>query len=238
MIARFRPISKIERAITARSVKSPDLDVWPSAHHPGSCTGPSPYVRRPFIPGASFAAVCPPDFTVPTSVNVSSLRLSQWKTTFVICRVSALDRELHLLDVLVQSTAFALDRCARIGGLDSSSWPSTNHLSSAALALPSGTHEGDGRDNKRGDQGADLRLHRGSFQDRCPPTAGSHSKASAVAEGVWAIQYVPTSAKIKVNWEEFPFRPGIARCRRQGPAQRALGLEHEPSGDPASGGPG
>ena len=34
-------------------------------------------VRRPLRPGAFFGAVCPPDFKVPTSVNVSSLRLSQ-----------------------------------------------------------------------------------------------------------------------------------------------------------------
>ena len=42
-------------------------------------------LRRPLRPGASFGAVCPPAFMVPTSVSVSSRRLSQPRTTCVIC---------------------------------------------------------------------------------------------------------------------------------------------------------
>lgn len=41
-------------------------------------------VRRPFRPGASFGAVCPPDFTTPRSVIVSSLRLSHLRMTLSI----------------------------------------------------------------------------------------------------------------------------------------------------------
>jgi hypothetical protein len=49
--------------------------------------------------------------------------------------VSALDRDFHLLDVLVPSTPAAL--IATLGSADLIvCWPSTNHLSSAALALP------------------------------------------------------------------------------------------------------
>src|SRR4029453_18313373 len=42
-------------------------------------------VRRPLRHGASFGAVCPPAFTVPTAVSVSSARLSQQRTSFIIC---------------------------------------------------------------------------------------------------------------------------------------------------------
>ena len=156
-------------------------------------------------PGASFAAVCPPDFTTPTSVNVSSGRLSQWRTSIRDLHVSALDRELHLLDVLVPSTAFALDRRAWIGGLDrllAEHEPLVISSSGAAH----GAHEGDGRDNERGHQGVDLRLHRRSFQDRIvrlPPAAISGQRRG---ERVWVNQYVPTSAQIKVD-EEFPAAP-------------------------------
>ena len=65
--------------------------------------------------------------------------------------------------------------------------------------------KGDGRDNESGHEGADIRLHRRSFQDRFPPTVGSHSRAAA-RRRVWVNQYVPTSAQIKVD-EEFPAAP-------------------------------
>ena len=42
------------------------------------------HVRRPLRPGASVGAVCPPAFMVPTAASVSSARLSQPRTTFMI----------------------------------------------------------------------------------------------------------------------------------------------------------
>ena len=43
-----------------------------------------PPVRRPLSPGASVGAVCPPAFTIPTSLSVLSGRLSQPRTIFKI----------------------------------------------------------------------------------------------------------------------------------------------------------
>ena len=75
--------------------------------------------RVPSCPGADFAAVCPPAFTVPTFQTVSSGRLFQWRTTFTMLHVSALDGELHVLDVLLYPfRVFGSDPHAWIGGLD------------------------------------------------------------------------------------------------------------------------
>ena len=90
-------------------------------------------VRRPLRPGASFAAVCPPDFRTPRSETVSSRRLSQWRTTFSIS-TSAPSAEsfTHLTSF---SHRFPSLLMLTLGSTDLIVCsPSTNHCS-AALAL-------------------------------------------------------------------------------------------------------
>ena len=68
-------------------------------------------------PGASFGAVCPPAFMVPTGERVVAAIVPAKDDAYHL-HVSALDRELYLLDVFLPSTPFGLDLHAGIGGLD------------------------------------------------------------------------------------------------------------------------
>src|SRR6476659_4995994 len=85
-------------------------------------------------PGASFSAVCPPDFTVPIFVMVSSLRPFQRRTTFVIS-TSAPSTEIF---VFLMSSFHIFPSSALISAPGSVALItfslSRNHLS--ALALP------------------------------------------------------------------------------------------------------
>ena len=60
-------------------------------------------VRRPLRPGASFGAVCPPAFTVPTAERVVGAIVPA-KDDLYDLDVSALDSEPYLLDVFLPST--------------------------------------------------------------------------------------------------------------------------------------
>src|SRR6476659_7109282 len=85
-------------------------------------------------PGASFSAVCPPDFTTPTFVMVSSLRAFQRRTTFVI----STSAPSTVIFVFLMSSFHIFPSSALISALGSmvliTFSPSTNHWS--ALALP------------------------------------------------------------------------------------------------------
>src|SRR5688572_22399190 len=97
-------------------------------------------VRVDSRPGASFSAVCPPDFTTPTFVMVSSLRPCQRRTTFEI----STSAPSTVIFVFLMSSFHIFPSSALISAFGSIDlivfWPSTNHSSAPALPMaPSAT---------------------------------------------------------------------------------------------------
>ena len=134
-VRRIRPVGACAGALVdghSSLSRIPTPSGWPTAHRPGSCTAPSPTSGAPCVPehppepivpltsGPRYRFTCHPG-DYPSSGRVRDLH------------VCALDRELHLLDVLVPSTSFVL--IATLGSMELIvSGLSSNH-SSAAPAL-------------------------------------------------------------------------------------------------------
>ena len=114
-------------------------------------------VRRPLRPGASFAAVCPPDFRTPTSEIVSSRRLSQWRTAFVISTSAPSTENFTCLTSFSHRPPSLLIVHAWIGGLDRLLAEHEPLVSSSGASYSA--HEDDGRDHEKGHQSEDLDLH-------------------------------------------------------------------------------
>src|SRR4030095_643513 len=91
-------------------------------------------VRVASRPGASFSAVCPPDFTTPTFVMVSSFLPFQRRTTFVTSTAApSTEIFVFLMSSFHNFPASAL--ISALGSMDLTTFSlSTNH--SSALALP------------------------------------------------------------------------------------------------------
>src|SRR5512132_3137515 len=119
---RLRPDQSSPKTLTVAVGASPRILYWIFTH-----------VRRPLRPGASVGAVCPPAFRVPTSVSVASLRLSQPRTTLVICTSAPSTESFTCLTSFFHRPPWLLISTLESADLMVCS-PITNHWS--ALAVP------------------------------------------------------------------------------------------------------
>src|SRR4030095_9188348 len=103
-------------------------------------------VRRPLRPGASFGAVMPPAFTVPTA-SVSSARLSQPRTTFIIWTSAPSTASLTCLTSFFHRPPSVLISALGSEALSVCS-PITNHWSAALAVLTAPSRTADAATTK------------------------------------------------------------------------------------------